>query len=61
MLFSGSDDGTIKVWSRSDGSYREEQTLTGHRHGVDALALDPTSGRLFSGSLDGTIKVWPLL
>eukprot|EP01043_Picozoa_sp_COSAG02_P001379 COSAG02_NODE_29_length_51136_cov_346.293317_14_plen_512_part_00 len=33
MLFSGSDDGTIKVWSVADGAYREEQTLTGQNEG----------------------------
>jgi WD40 repeat protein len=70
MLFSGSEDGTIKVWSLMEGAYQEEQTLTRQSGFSDslgtiyssalmALALDPTSWTLFSGSYVG-ITLWRL-
>ena len=61
ILFSGSGDGEIKVWT-PDGSGNYDagasQTLTGHSHWVVALAYDQDLKILFSGSMDNTIKVW---
>ncbi len=53
-LFSGSSDGTIKVWDLETN--RCLYTLTGHADGVRSLAV--ADGKLFSGSSDCTIKVW---
>jgi WD40 repeat protein len=55
-LFSGSYDGTIKVWDLN--TLTEVGTLAGHTDGVLSLAV--AEGRLYSGSYDKTIKVWDL-
>ena len=54
-MYSGSDDGTIRVWS-ADGKLL--RTLRGHEDEVNSLAFDPDSTKLYSGSSDGVVKVW---
>ena len=54
-LYSGSSDGSIKVWLR--GVYCVT-TLTGHDNAV--LALVHNGDLLYSGSSDGAIKVWDM-
>lgn len=56
IVFSGSDDATIKIWELSTG--KEIRTLTGHTHYVYSLAISPDGKHLFSGSGDKTIKIW---
>ncbi|KAL3898879.1 MAG: hypothetical protein SGPRY_012752 [Prymnesium sp.] len=60
-VYSGSGDGTIRVW-RLDAGHQGEcsHTFTGHSGWVKALALDPAAERLYSGGDDGTIRVWRL-
>jgi WD40 repeat protein len=58
MLASGSRDGTIKLWSLSQGKLL--QTLTGHTTWVSAIAFDRTGQVLASGSGDKTIKLWSI-
>ena len=54
-LASGSNDGTIKIWSPSDGSLKK--TITGNEYSICALAGHP-NGSIISGSLDKIIKIW---
>jgi WD40 repeat protein len=57
-VVSGSDDGTVKVWSLADG--QEQATLRGHARGVTAVTCSPDGCWVVSGSDDGTVKVWSL-
>ena len=61
ILFNGSLDNTIKVWT-PDGSGNYDasptQTLSGHTYTIHTLIIDHETKTLFSGSHDGTIKVW---
>lgn len=62
-LWSASDDGTVRLWSPTDG--RESATL---RVGTAVLAVAqlpalPGDGRptaLLTGSVDGLLRTWPL-
>jgi WD40 repeat protein len=56
VLFSGSNDNTIKIWDL--GSNTCTATLEGHMNPVTCLALRGET--LFSGSYDNTIKIWDL-
>jgi len=56
LLFSGSADKTIKVWSLD--SFDCIATLEGHRKEVTALWR--TDSLLFSGSMDDCVRVWKL-
>ncbi|KAL1496190.1 hypothetical protein AB1Y20_014806 [Prymnesium parvum] len=60
-LYSGSKDGTIRVW-RLDAGHEGECTheFKGHTGGVESLALEAAAGRLFSCGGDDTIRVWRL-
>ena len=51
-VYSGSMDGTIRVWATHDGTHL--QTLEGHTGGVLSLALGHDDV-LFSGSADATV------
>ncbi len=55
-LFSGSSDGTIKVWELETGQCTA--TITDNHGSVYSLAV--FNGKLFSASDDCTIKVWDL-
>lgn len=54
LLYSGSDDTTIRAWSEETGAHI--RTLEGHTSPVYALVANETS--LFSGSADGVVRVW---
>lgn len=64
LLFSGSADGTVKIWKREPrGSkgmkHTLSQTLLNQECAVTALALDPTSSSfLYSASSDGLVNFW---
>jgi WD40 repeat protein/serine/threonine protein kinase len=57
-LFSGSHDGTIKVWDLDAG--KVTRSFSGHSGGISNLVLSADGKHLFSGSYDKTIKVWDL-
>ncbi|MBL8924529.1 MAG: serine/threonine protein kinase [Myxococcaceae bacterium] len=57
-LFSGSADGTVRVWNLETG--REQRVLSGHSQSVNALAISPDGRLLFSGGEDDTVRVWDL-
>ena len=59
LLFSGSEDRTIKVWEVWAEKSMEEtckQTLVGH--GSTVTAIVERAGALVSCSTDGTVRVW---
>jgi WD40 repeat protein len=55
ILASGSDDKTVRLWSR-DGTLLK--TLLGHQSEIWAVSFSPDSQILASGSSDGVVKLW---
>jgi WD40 repeat protein len=63
LIASGSEDRTIRVWSRPEPGVTEDEDqpiiLRGHEEGVMALAaLADGTDRVVSASQDRTLKVW---
>jgi WD40 repeat protein len=54
-LFSGSRDGTVRVWCGKDGTHL--RTLQCDTGGVCSLAVG-LDGSLFLGGYTGTVQVW---
>ncbi|KAJ1961905.1 hypothetical protein H4R35_007402, partial [Dimargaris xerosporica] len=57
-VYSGSRDGTAKVWSLH--THRCIKTLQGHSMAVSCLDVDTSQGTMATGSWDGTVRVWTL-
>lgn len=56
-MYSGSEDGTIKIWDlRAPGCQREYES----RAAVNTVVLHPNQSELFSGDQNGNIRVWDL-
>ena len=55
LLYSGSYDQTIRVWSTAD--WHCLRVLKGHGGGVRALAVAPDGSALYSAAADNTIRV----
>jgi len=56
-MYSGSDDGTVKVWDlRQPGCQRDYES----KAGVNTVALHPNQGELLSGDQNGVITSWDL-
>jgi WD40 repeat protein len=49
-------DYTVKLWDVETGA--EQQTLSGHRDRVQAIAFSPQGDILASGGSDRTIRIW---
>ncbi|XP_047312899.1 protein JINGUBANG-like [Impatiens glandulifera] len=62
LLFTGSADGSIKVWRREfQGKGTKHYfytTLLKQESAVTALTIDPTGKVLYSGSSDGLVNFW---
>lgn len=56
LLFSGSLDKTIRVWSVQGNAIAASATLSGHEAMVTSLVANQEL--LFSGSFDTSIRVW---
>ena len=63
FLASASWDATIGIWysepNRASPPYRSE-ILTGHKSGVNAVAISDDASTVYSASADGTVRVWDL-
>jgi WD40 repeat protein len=57
-IFSGSNDGTIKMWHVESGKCEKE--FIGHDHLVQTVALSPDEIYLLSGSWDHTVRAWEI-
>jgi G protein beta subunit-like protein len=56
-MFTGSEDGTVKIWDlRAPGYQRQYES----RAAVNTVALHPNQGELISGDQNGNIRVWDL-
>jgi len=56
-MFSGSEDGTVKIWDlRASGYQREFES----RAAVNTVVLHPNQGELLSADQNGNIRVWDL-
>ena len=55
VLYTGSDDGTIKAWTLS---LELVASWSAHTYVVYDLAVDPANDVLYSCSMDGEIKRW---
>lgn len=56
-MYSGSEDGTVKIWDmRAPGFQREYAS----RGAVNTVVLHPNQGELISGDQHGNIRVWDL-
>ncbi|XP_054822931.1 protein JINGUBANG-like [Prosopis cineraria] len=62
LVFTGSADGTVKVWRREvqgkGTKHFFSQTLLKQECAVTALALSPDSSYLYCGSSDGMVCYW---
>ncbi len=61
ILFTGSNDDTIKIWKNNDDSFEEIQTLKYHRAPVTTLEyVDSTEkkNQLMSGDENGVVCIW---
>lgn len=55
LLYSGSWDTTVKVWSVSD--FKCLESITAHEDAINSVVAG-FEGMVFSGSADGTVKAW---
>jgi len=56
-MYSGSEDGTIKIWDlRAPGCQREYKSPGP----VNSVVLHPNQGELLSGDANGNVRVWDL-
>ncbi|KAK7291150.1 hypothetical protein RIF29_06065 [Crotalaria pallida] len=62
LVYSGSADGTVKVWKREQrgkGTKHEPvQTLLKQECAVTALAVNPPGSMIYCGSSDGLVNFW---
>ncbi|CAM9775115.1 unnamed protein product [Phaeothamnion confervicola] len=56
LLFSGGEEGFVRVWQQRDGKLVAAGELPGHVRGVTAMVA--TQGLLWTASRDTTIRVW---
>jgi hypothetical protein len=53
LIVSGSDDGTVRLWSKA-----ESRSLTGHEGPVASVGVSSDGQKIISGGLDGTVRIW---
>ena len=57
VLFSASDDATVRVWAAEGENYTEKIKLTEHTAATTGIAVHPTGSYFASSSLDGSWKL----
>jgi WD40 repeat protein len=58
FVASTGDDGTIKIWSLATGQSIAE--LSGNKHCIGSLAIDPDTQTIAAGTVNGYIVLWQL-
>ncbi|CAN1163803.1 Protein JINGUBANG [Linum perenne] len=62
LVFTGSADGTVKVWKREQSGkstkHTHQQTLLKQESAVTALAVNPSGSLVYCGSSDGIVNFW---
>ncbi|KAJ1419753.1 WD40/YVTN repeat-like-containing domain superfamily [Sesbania bispinosa] len=62
VVFTGSADGTVKVWKREvrgkGTKHAPVKTLLKQECAVTALAVDPTGSMVYCGASDGLVNFW---
>ena len=56
IIFSGSEDGVIKIWDRA--TYQEIGEMVGHTNCVNALQLTADEEFVISGGWDNLVLIW---
>ena len=56
-IVSGSDDNTLRIWTKSAGGKWDSEVLSGHTDSVRCLQALP-DGKIVSGSNDRTLRIW---
>lgn len=59
VIVSGSADGTVRLWTEANGSFKEA-FQSQHNGAVNAIAVLPESDLFVTGAADATLKVWRL-
>ena len=57
-IVTGSDDGTVKIWSQSGDGYAEKTTIADHHAAVMSVVYSADGRYLAVGSEDGTIIIY---
>lgn len=60
IVYSGSDDSTIKVWDRSMGDGREAGAFVGHLQGLTYIDSKGDGRYILSNGKDQSMKLWDL-
>lgn len=56
-MYTGSEDGTIKIWDMRSPHCQRDYA---HKGAVNTVVLHPNQGELISGDQNGSIKIWDL-
>ena len=60
LIYSGSDDSTIKIWDRRSDSKKPQGMLIGHREGITSICSKGNGFHLISNGKDQCIKLWDI-
>ncbi|KAJ6833534.1 putative F-box/WD repeat-containing protein sel-10 [Iris pallida] len=63
LVFTGSADGTVKVWKKESApkgltKHTAVQTLLRQESAITALAVNASAGVVYCGSSDGVVNLW---
>lgn len=56
LVASGSNDKSVKLWTRGNG--KEARSIAAHESTIYVLAFSPDGGLLATGGLDRAVKIW---
>lgn len=58
LIVSGSNDRTVRLWSRHHHVEQGAQPVEKHAHFVNAVTFSPDERHIASGSADCTVRIW---